>query len=446
MHVVLIDEAGAAGGQVYRAPRPGLKSAGASADDQAGDALRAELAASRVTVWHDARVWLVSDRFRIDAIRPGGTVAITAPRLIAATGAHERIVPFPGWQLPGIIGLAAATILLKSQHVLPGQRTLVAGCGPLLAAVAAKIIAAGGEVVAIADLSSRSDWLQALPALASRPAVLRQGIGWAVQIGRKRVPILFRHGIAQADGQDCVASVTLVPVDKDGSPKAGPERVFAIDALAVGHGLLPGGDIPRLMQADQHYEAALRLWLTTRDCDGRTSVPGLYACGDGALVRGATPAALAGERAGLAAARDAGAIGEKEYAAQIVRIADQERSALPFADAINRLMRARPGMVAAIPAETIICRCEDVRRHEIEAAIKAGATELNQLKHFSRAGMGPCQGRSCGDTVAELLGLHIGREKAGQWTARPPLRPAPLGDLLGQFDYADIPVPKPAPL
>lgn len=110
-------------------------------------------------------------------------------------------------------------------------------------------------------------------------------------------------------------------------------------------------------------------------------------------------------------------------------------------------MRARPAMVEEIAKDTVICRCEDVRRGEIEAAISAGAREINQLKHFTRCGMGPCQGRMCGETAATLLARHVGsREAAGYWTGRPPLRPVPLADLLGEFDYGDIPVPNPAPL
>ena len=63
-------------------------------------------------------------------------------------GASERAVRFPGWTLPGVIGLAAATIMLKSQRMLPGRATIVAGCGPLLMAVAAGALKYGGRVIA----------------------------------------------------------------------------------------------------------------------------------------------------------------------------------------------------------------------------------------------------------------------------------------------------------
>ena len=72
---------------------------------------------------------------------------------------------------------------------------------------------------------------------------------------------------------------------------------------------------------------------------------------------------------------------------------------------------------------------------------------MNQLKAFTRCGMGECQGRRCEDAAARLLAPHAGgRAAAGYWTRRVPLVPVPLAILCGDFTYADIPVPPPAPL
>src|SRR5438105_8975955 len=128
--VALLDDNPAAGGQVYRAPPPSFsREAAASPEQVDGDRLRALLAASGAVTMLEHTVWSVSRGFRIDATGPKGSVALTAPKLIVATGTSERVVPFPGWSLPGVIGLAAATIMLKSQRMLPGRATIVAGCG-----------------------------------------------------------------------------------------------------------------------------------------------------------------------------------------------------------------------------------------------------------------------------------------------------------------------------
>lgn len=449
LRVVLLDEATAPGGQVWRAPPPGLvvRPDARGSDDAAGDALRAAIHASSVDWRGAARVWSISGAFRVDAATPSGSETFLAPRLVAATGAHERLVPFPGWTTPGVIGLAAATILLKSQGMLPGRRTVVAGCGPLLAAVAAKIAAGGGAVAALVDLAGPGDWLKALPKLASRPDLLQQGLGWALQLGRARVPVLFRHTVIGVEGGEACRSVAVAPVDAQGRATGGRSRVFEADALAVGHGLTPGSDVPRLLRAQHRFEPAAGGWVPVRDAFGRCSVTGLYAVGDGAGIAGAEPARLSGQLAGLAAAHDCGRLDAKAFASATAGPMAARARTSAFAGAVAGLMQARPAMVAEIAPETVICRCEDVTRAEIEAAIASGAREINQLKHFTRCGMGPCQGRFCGETAAELLARHLGsREAAGYWTGRPPLRPVALADLLGRFDYADIPVPAPAPL
>jgi thioredoxin reductase/bacterioferritin-associated ferredoxin len=447
LSVVLLDEAPSAGGQIYRAPRTTAAGAKAGPDAAEGRRLRAQLADSRVEARFGRRVWLVGSGFRIDATGPDGPETVVAERLVAATGAYEHVVPFPGWTRPGVIGLAAATVLLKTEARVPGRTAVVAGAGPLLAAVAAGIIRSGERIAAIVDLASPGEWLRALPALARRPDQLRQGASWALTIARARTPVLFRHTVVEARGRDELDEVVVAPVGPDGRPDLARSRPIAADMLAVGHGLVAGAEITRLLRAEHTIDPARGGILPVCDPWGRTSLAGLYAVGDGASVAGGLPASLAGRLAGLATARDAGRIDPAAF----TRASDDTRSelagALAFGRAVTGLMRRRPGLLDAIPGDTVVCRCEDVTRDEIDAAILAGAREVNQLKHFTRCGMGPCGGRMCGETVADLMALRIGsREAVGWWTARPPLRPVPLAGMVGRFTYADIPVPEPAPL
>ncbi|WNJ91797.1 NAD(P)/FAD-dependent oxidoreductase [Bosea sp. 685] len=447
LKVVLLDEQDGAGGQVWRQPLPGLTVLPVSAEARSGDALRAEISASSVDLRLSRRIWSVGGRFRVDALGPQGNETVEAPSLIAATGAHERVVPFPGWTLPGVIGLAAATVLIKSQGVTPGQKVVVAGCGPLLVAVAAGILKLGGEVAGIIDLAGRRDWLAALPSLATQPRLLGRGLGWAAKIGAARVPVYFGHAVKAAQGEHALERIVIAPVGRDGAYASGPEITFEADALCIGHGLVPGAEVTKLLRAEHRFDRLRGGFVPVLDAYGRTTVERLFACGDGAGLRGAIIAEQAGRLAGLAAAHDAGAVPADRFA----QIADPILAAIsrgrPFSDAMAGIMALRPAQVAAIAPETVICRCEDVTRGEIDAAHEAGAHDLNQLKHFTRCGMGPCQGRMCGDVTAELLAGKLGsREQAGYWTGRPPLRPVPLDALMGAFDYSDIPIPEPAPL
>ena len=437
LKVILIDEQAAAGGQVWRKPW----NPGANADKTSpGDQLRAALAASSVQCAFGHRVWSIASGFHVDAVGPDGATAFSAAQLIAASGAHERIIPFKGWTLPGVMGLAAATVLLKAENRLPGQRVVVAGRGPLLAAVAAGVIAKGGEVAAVIDRTPLSGWLKSLPALATQPRLLAEGAGWLLQVIGRRVPWLFGCHVSAARGEN---SLETVDVARLGVSET--RRSIACDALVAGDGLVPGAEAPRLLKAPMRFDRLRGGWVPIVSADFESGLPGLFCAGDGAGVRGAVLAGLSGEIAGLCAAAKAG---RSLDPARFARIRSQWNRAARFSDAIAGMLSGRPADIAGIAPDTVICRCEDVTCGEIDAAIAAGAVEISQLKHFTRCGMGPCQGRMCGDVVQELMAERCGksREAVGSWTARPPLRPVLLGDLVGAFTYADIPVPEPAPL
>ncbi|MBP0463073.1 FAD-dependent oxidoreductase [Roseomonas sp. PWR1] len=446
---VLLEESPLPGGQVYCAPPQGFV-AKPDRDRRDGDALRAALAASGAELRTGCRVWGLGGGplvpagadalpFTLSALGADGVpFEVSARALILCCGTHERIIPFPGWTLPGVIGLAAATILLKAQGMLPGRRVVVAGAGPLLYAVAAKVLAGGAAVAAVADVATRGEWLRALPALAARPDLLAQGAAWRARLLAAGVPVLSGARVVAAEGDDVLSRVRILA--------RGVERVVEADALCVGHGLVPATEATRLFRARHLHRPEDGGWVPMLDEGQRTSVRFLYAAGDGAGVRGAAAAPASGRIAALAALADLG-IGEGHEARRAEQAAALARATRAGA-AMARMMALRPEMVAAVPREAIVCRCEGVTRAAIEQAAADGAATLNQLKHHTRCGMGPCQGRMCGEAAAALLADARGVPVAevGFATGRMPLRPVPMDAILGRFDYADIPVPAPAPI
>ncbi|MFT3780293.1 MAG: NAD(P)/FAD-dependent oxidoreductase [Ottowia sp.] len=452
LSVLLVDENPDAGGQVWR-PLPVTFSrrndAPLSAEARAGDALRRELRDAGIECRFGHKVWNIGSDLRCDVIGPGGSVSWKPRAILVATGTTERVVPFPGWTLPGVIGLAAATILLKSQNMLPGRRTVVAGSGPLLLAVANGLLKAGGEVAAVVDLASRGEWLGTLPSLLGHPALLLQGIEWQWRLRSARVPVYYRHAIRSVSPQEGGFKVLIGPVDAEGAPAQGGAHAHELhaDAVAVGNGLVPGTDVTRLLRANHRFERRLGGWIARSDDDGRTSIPGLYIAGDGAGIAGAAAAGSHGEIAALACALDQGAIDSSSHARERAPLAARWARSARFGNTMAALMALREGSVRGIAPEAVVCRCEDVTRAEIDAAVRDGARDVNQLKAWTRCGMGPCQGRTCGDIAGGLVALQVGsREAAGCFTGRAPLRPVGLSEVAGEYTYADIPIPKAAPL
>lgn len=448
---ILLDEQNAPGGQVYRRPAIGLTAA-PSGDSREGDRLRARLADSSAVVRTSRRVWGLGGGplvragdppvpFRLDICADDAVETIEAMALILCPGTYERVIPFPGWTLPGVIGLAGATILLKAQAILPGQRTVVCGTGPLLAAVAAGILAKGGQVSAVVDASPRSAWIGKLPSLSRRPALFARGASWMARILAAGVPILSAHRVVRAYGTDSVTGVDVTP------RAGGAVSRIECDCVCVGHGLVPATEASRLYGARCVYDASRGGWVPELDAAQRTTVAHLYAAGDSAGIAGAAVAPLSGEAAARSALMDLDLLPKSAASRARQEHGAAQRRVVQFGAAMATMMVPPADLVDAIPPACVVCRCEDVTRAEIDAAIDAGALDLNQLKQFTRCGMGPCQGRVCGESAAEILARRVGgREAAGWWTPRIPLRPVPMAALLDRFEYSDIPVPAPAPI
>jgi NADPH-dependent 2,4-dienoyl-CoA reductase/sulfur reductase-like enzyme len=262
------------------------------------------------------------------------------------------------------------------------------------------------------------------------------------------VPTYCGHAITAIGGTDRCTDVEIKPVDGDWHVRSEASAVLLqASSVAIGHGLVPATEVLRLLGVPHSFRPERGGWSPDIREDRSSAIAGIYAAGDCSGIAGAAAADIAGTIAGLSVARDAGRLQAADHAAQLRRLAPRFSRANRFGATVNRLMTLRPGLVRSIPDSTIVCRCEDVTRAAIDAAAAGGARHLNQLKSTTRCGMGPCQGRMCGEASAELLALASGSERiaAGQWTARTPLLPVPMTAITGDYSYDDIPKPTPAP-
>lgn len=112
---------------------------------------------------------------------------------------------------------------------------------------------------------------------------------------------------------------------------------------------------------------------------------------------------------------------------------------------VTRSVSAPTPMQTSVPEDDIIvCRCEDVTLGDIRKAIREGATTMDEIRRVTRAGMGPCQGRTCRLLVASELARATGKPVALVMpsTFRPPVKPVKMGDLAaldaGKHGYGDV--------
>lgn len=446
MTVTLIDEQPKPGGQVWRAKSAAILDAPSTPESVAGGQLRQRMQSSAVAHLGNTRVWQIERTevgWVLHLLRAGQVSSLRARALVIATGAREFVQPVPGWTTPGVLGLAGATALFKQDLALPGKRTVVSGTGPLVFFVAAEIRRLGGEVAAVITPNSRGDWLRALPAMLRQPDLLGRGGRWVADLMLAGVPIHWRHAVSAVEGGSGVEAVSHQKLDANWSPRGAARRVEA-DSLCLGNGLIPAIETAQIVGVGLQHCPALGGWVPQRGEDGETEVPGLFLCGDGAGIRGATAAEIDGQLAGLRAAQHLGADTQSERAGLRPAYVRASR----FGMAMTALSIPRKGLANLATGNTLVCRCESLTRGAIAAEIAGGAGSTNSVKSGLRAGMGPCGGKFCQTAIARMIARAEGRVEADvpPPTPRPPLRPVPVSALAGNFDYSDLPIPKPAPL
>jgi hydrogen cyanide synthase HcnB len=229
-----------------------------------------------------------------------------------------------------------------------------------------------------------------------------------------------------------LSEVLGAPFTKEGIQDRAAKKRFEADAMAVGYGLLSRTAVPRLLDTRMHYDALVGDYIPSRSQDLETSVPGVFAVGDGARVSGKLVAREEGVLAGLAAARRLGGISDSDFSQRSAPLRDRLRRLYRFRKAVDELHRLPEGLFD-IPADnTIVCRCEEVTAGEIRRAAREGTLDLNDIKRRGRAGHGWCQGRTCGPAIVEMLAREnrLSREEIFRMTPRPPSKPIPLSMLL----------------
>jgi bacterioferritin-associated ferredoxin len=141
----------------------------------------------------------------------------------------------------------------------------------------------------------------------------------------------------------------------------------------------------------------------------------------------------AGRLAALDTAHRLGRIGLEERDRRARPLLEARSRALALRPFLDSLHTPPPWVLAPPDDRTIACRCEEVTAGQIRAAARLGATGPNQAKAYLRCGMGPCQGRLCGATVAALIAETRGVtvEQVGTYRPRAPYKPITVGALAG---------------
>ena len=408
LRTVLLDENPSAGGRIWQ----GLPARGASNPEEAAACQKlADFTASGVETLFEASVWGIEPDGVVFLTKGGRALSLRARHILLATGTTERPMPIPGVTLPGVMTVGAAQIAWKTSLLLPDEHTWIAGQGPLIYLYAAQVIQAGGRlggILSVADPKARWRALRHVP--AARSDIIK-GLGWLRAL--RGIP-QFNVSDIRAEGDRALREVSFLV--------NGSRRVEKADLLLLHDGVIPSTQLTRAIGCDHHWDELRHCWQPSTNEWGETTVAGLIVAGDGAGIGGATAAFLSGQIA---------AIGCTDKATR-------DAQAAPLREMRGRALASRPFIdtlyvpLPVVPADTtMICRCEEVTAGDIRAAAKSGCLGLNQLKAYTRCGMGPCQGRMCGVPAGEVLARAHGwhPRDVEPFRTRFPAKPLTVGEL-----------------
>ncbi|SEK06000.1 FAD/NAD(P)-dependent oxidoreductase [Paraburkholderia diazotrophica] len=449
LSVIVADEGHAPGGQIYRdvSTSPLRSIAALGKDYAAGRPLIEHFFACGAQYLPHTLVWQIGREERTGATEAvamltrgnaadagnahgldhaSGTLAVHARAVLLATGAQERPWPIRGWTLPGVMGVGAAQTALKSAGLVPCAQTVLVGSGPLLWLFGSQLLEAGRRIAAIVDTTppdAHTKALRHLPrALRAADYLLK---GWRMMRAVRRAGIAIHHHALDVEiiGDTRAGAVRFV----DG---AGNARQIEASLMLLHQGVIPSTNLARATGCAHEWDARTACWHPQTDAWGRSSVADVWIAGDGAGIGGAQAAAFAGTLAALDVAAQLGALDTltRDRASRAPRAALNHHLAVrPLLDALYT-----PPPASRLPTdEVIVCRCEEVTAGEIRRIAARGCTGPNQMKAFSRCGMGPCQGRLCGTTVGELIAHAQARDPAdvGYYRIRAPVKPVTIAQL-----------------
>ena len=432
LSVLVVDEQPAPGGQIWRAveavaPTPTGVLLGD--DYRSGTMLAGRFRACGAVYEPQTQVWQIElgePGWRVYMTRDGQAEMVRATQVVLALGAQERPAPFPGWTLPGVLTVGAAQILLKTSRQVPSEPVWIVGGGPLPLLYMVQLLRAGGKIAGWLDTAPPGAWLRSLPwvgaALVSWGDI-RKGLAWLKEL--KAAGVLHVQGVTavRALGEDRLQEVEYTQAD-------GKTMRAQASVLLSHEGVVPSIHMTSALGCAHSWNAQQACLTPDLNAWGQTSRPGVYVAGDGASIGGALAACVRGELVALGVAMQAGRLSPHEADARAEPLRKKLKGLLRLRPMLDELYPPRAEIFAPTD-DTIVCRCEELTAGDVRKAAAMGQPGPNQLKSYTRAGMGPCQGRQCGYTVAHILATQQKRPVAevGFYRIRPPLKPLTLGEL-----------------
>jgi len=368
-------------------------------------------AGARLTLMMES-VFIGVDRdghFLIDRRQDGRVIAVRPKAVILAVGTVERVPLIEGWELPGVVTAGGMQVQLKETGEAPKGSILLAGNGPLLIALAAQLAASGNPPLAVLErarpLTAALRHGGALVDALRSATYMREALLYGSLMVRCGVPYRTGWAVAsiRADSEELVVDCRHI---------SGAHRMYRVRHVALHDGLVENATGLPDFKLDPIAGSVVQ-------------------AGDCREVLGAQAAILDGLRAARMVAGQMGrASADRRQLDQAIERARRSQGALA------RLFAA-PAVEPS--AETVICRCEGLRRSDLEQL--QVARSAREFRLIGRVGMGACQGRFCAHAMSDLArcsGIEFSAKELNGDILRWPMRPVSVTALANYAEEANI--------
>lgn len=209
-----------------------------------------------------------SDRIIEYANQEEGYQKLQADIIILSVGCYERsrgALAISGDRPTGVYTAGQAQRYLNIDGYMVGKSVFILGSGDIGLIMARRMSLEGAKVLGVAELMPYSNGL---------PRNMKQCLD---DFG---IPLYLSHTVTNVYGEDRLEKIELAKVDENRNPIPGSEMYFDVDTLLLSVGLIPENSLAE--------EAGIDMDMSTRgpivDENYMTSVPGIFACGNGLHV------------------------------------------------------------------------------------------------------------------------------------------------------------------
>ena len=197
-----------------------------------------------------------------------GYQKLKADIIILAVGCYERsrgALGIPGERPAGVYTAGQAQRYLNIDGYMVGKKVFILGSGDIGLIMARRMSLEGAEVLGVAELMPYSNGL---------PRNMKQCLD---DFG---IPLYLSHTVTNIYGRDRLERIEVTKVDDKRQPIKGSEMYFDIDTLLLSVGLIPENTLAE--EARIEMDPSIRGPIV--DENYMTSVPGIFACGNGLHV------------------------------------------------------------------------------------------------------------------------------------------------------------------